>query len=365
MSQANEPEAASDQEDGLKFLDEYRSYVQDVLTPTHQEVKAFFKRWKEPSYWAHYTEDEKRRAFPTPIQRFNARIKRPESVKDKIIRKPDSFPQGLTPESFTQMRDAVAGRLVIYFMSYFTIVDREIRSHPELELCPFDPPVAYLREDLARRFALVDLERRDKPSGYASVHYILRLRSSSVPVEERPWFEIQLRTLAEDAWGEVEHMLGYKPGKQTSASVTSQFRIIGSHLTAIDEHFSSLYEDLSRFQTSVNISDTSQLNTENLPPVLHDLGVGSSQHEVFGLLKVLASQKVETIGDLRTLAHRWLPFLTPVFRSVEHREPSNFEIVATLANLSGCSTEADAKLRIVEQIAYLRVWHDLRSKGLA
>ncbi|MBK5273841.1 MAG: RelA/SpoT domain-containing protein [Desulfuromonadales bacterium] len=48
----------------------------------------------------------------------------------------------------------------------------------------------------------------NKTSGYKSMHYILK-----IPIKKAHYFiEIQLRTLLQDVWGELEHSLSYKKG---------------------------------------------------------------------------------------------------------------------------------------------------------
>jgi putative GTP pyrophosphokinase len=259
------------------------------------------------------------------------------------------------------MHDAVAARVVVYFLSNLPLVHREIRESEILEISPDNPPIAYLSDDLAHRIGLSDLQRQRKDSGYLSLHYIVRFRESEKSDVERPWFEIQVRTLAEDVWGEIEHVLGYKPEKRTSLAVRKTFQILSSQLTAIDEHFNLLYEELSRFQEEVNYPDTNPLNAENLPPVLNDLGIGCAQREIDGLLKLLASRGFRSVGDLRKEASgRRLEIVRNTFRSSEGREPGNFEVVAGLAAIRGVDDEDGIAAAVREQIAFLEAWLKMR-----
>jgi putative GTP pyrophosphokinase len=259
------------------------------------------------------------------------------------------------------MHDAVAGRVVVYFLSNLPLIDREIRESEAVEICPDEPPIAYLGQDLAQRLGLGHMRRGTKDSGYASLHYILRFRQSSVPSEQRPWFEIQVRTLAEDLWGEIEHVLGYKPEKRTSFAVRRQFQIIGSQLTAIDEHFNLLFEELSRFQEEVTFADTNPLNAENLPPVLSELGIGCAQKEIDGLLKLLASRGSRTVGDLRDGGSpRRLEIIRNTYRNSEGRPPSNFELVAGIAAMRGLTDEHDMVAALRAQIDFLNAWEKLK-----
>jgi len=347
-------------EDLSAFLPIYEDYVRTVLSPTRDELKRLFDAWKDPTYWASHR-SRTRLPAPSPIQRAIRRIKRPERVVDKIMRNPSAFPDGLSLESVRKMYDAVGGRIVVYFLSNLPLIDSELRESTELELSQDDPPIAYLTDDLARRHGLGHLRRQEKDSGYASIHYTVRFRSSAVPKGERPWFEIQVRTLAEDLWGEIEHVLGYRPEKRTSFAVRRQFQILGLELAAIDEHFNLLYEELSRFQYEVVYADTNPLNAENLPAVLSDLGIGCAQREIDGLLKLLASRGFDTIGQLcETASARNVQIIRNTYRSEEGEEPSNFDIVAGLAAIRESKSETEVIAALKAQIKFLKTWEKLR-----
>lgn len=343
-----------------RFLSDYTTYVTQVLRPAQQEIKLTFDKWRDAEYWARYI-DKGRVAAPSPIQRIYTRIKRPESMVDKILRKPESFPEGVSSASFRKMDDALGARIVLYFLSGFPLIDKEIRSCGDFEMSRREPPVAYLNTELLNRLGLTHLTREDKESGYASIHYLLRLRNTEMPDDELPWFELQVRTIVEDAWSEIEHILGYKPGKRTSFAVRKQFKIIGAELGAIDEHFTFLQEELSRFQEEGTYVDSDVLNAENLPPLLGELGIGCAQHQINGLLKLLASRGVTLVGDLRKLASvTRLETIRNTYRIEEKRPPKNFEIVTSLVATADVKQQEQLVDRIRAHIAYLRAWEELK-----
>ncbi len=351
-----------DPSEQAQFLQVYADYIRRTLFPARDQIKGLFRTWKEPTFWARHT-SRTRLPSPSPIQRAFPRIKRPESVVDKILRKPSAFPDGLTLRSVQTMHDAVAARIVVYFLSNLPLIDRELRESELVEISKDSPPIAYLTENLAHRLGLGDLQRSRKDSGYASIHYVVRFRCSGASGAESPWFEIQVRTLAEDLWGEIEHVLGYKPEKRTSFAVRKQFQILSLQLTAIDEHFNLLYEELSRFQEEVIFADTNPLNAENLPPVLNELGVGCAQKEIDGLLKLLASRGFQCVGDLRKgCVGARLEIVRNTFRNAEGREPGNFEVVAGVAATRGIENETEIAVVVKEQIAFLKAWMKLKDE---
>lgn len=102
----------------------------------------------------------------------------------------------------------------------------------------------------------------------------------AVSIEDRPWIEIQLRTLAEDLWASVEHILGYKPDRQTAFPVAEQFGIASSHIQTIDRHLDFIYQEQRRFQQTVTYDPETTLNPENLPAVLARAGIPVAHFQV-------------------------------------------------------------------------------------
>jgi putative GTP pyrophosphokinase len=85
-------------------------------------------------------------------------------------------------------------------------------------VCPFLEDVESVERILADHFEVVETERKGgnhsiREFGYDSVHLVVQLPPGlleEVPPGSRPVCEIQLRTILQDAWAEVEHELVYK-----------------------------------------------------------------------------------------------------------------------------------------------------------
>lgn len=345
------------------FVKDYEEYARNILRPNQEELKRLFKAWKDPNHWARHA-PASRLPAPSPVQRAISRIKRPESVVDKILRKPTSFPEALSAKSVEAMHDALGGRAIVYFLQNLPLVDQELRESDLLEISSVDPPTAYLSHELAETLGLTKIRVSKKESGYASLHYTVRFRPTVLATAQRPWFELQVRTLVEDVWSEIEHVLGYKPDKRTSFAVKRQFRIIASELTAIDEHFNLLFQELSRFQQEGTFRDSDPLNAENLPPVLSELGIGCAQGEIDGQLKLLASRGIQVIGQLRENATaRHLDLIRKTYREYRDRPATDFETVAGVAAIRGLDDD-DAQVTdaIKGQIDILEAWVGLKKE---
>ena len=147
------------------FLNQYKNYAEQVLFPTQREIRSIFKEWKQPGYWRPKPDDAKelRIASPSPVQRVVTRVKRVESVEDKILRPPEVFGAGLAQESMRKMHDTLGARVILYFLCHMPLIDRELRNlSDKLEISESEPPRAYLPEELTNRLALVHLNRINK-----------------------------------------------------------------------------------------------------------------------------------------------------------------------------------------------------------
>jgi putative GTP pyrophosphokinase len=331
-----------------------------VLQPTQAEIETVLAQWQQPEHWVKYKRTNKI-PIPTPVRTTYCRIKRPEQVVDKIYRKPENFPDGLCQQSFRKMHDTIGVRVLVYFLSHLPLIDREFRGSGELEISEEELPTAYMSADQVRVLGLDHLKQVEKESGYSSVHYSLRLKNSEVPERDRPWFEVQVQTVAQELWSVMEHHLGYKPGKRTNVAARRQFKILSKLLGAIDDHLNFLYEELNRYQEELTFEDADLLNVENLPSVLAELGISCAQRDINNILKFLYSRGVETPRHLLELATpNRLAIIRNTYLSTTGRLPSNLEVIATLAALRGAEDEQAEIERVKSQIAYRGAWNSIR-----
>jgi len=344
------------------FLAEYETYVHTVLQPIQAELRGRFGPWMRPEFWEKYKRTD-RIPIPSPVRTTLSRIKRPEQVVDKIFRKPQEFPGGLVPESFHAMRDTLGIRILVYCLSHLPLIDRELRGCEDWEVSANPTPAAYMSPAQARVLGLDHLRAVEKESGYTSVHYTLRLvRSESVPSGESPWFEVQVRTLGQDLWSTMEHHLGYKPGTRTNLAAKRQFKVLSKMISAIDEHFNLLYDELNRFQEEVDYRDDDMLTAVNIPSVLAEVGIGCAQRDINNIIKFLYSRGVDTVRDVRILATaERLDIIRNTYLSETGRVPVNLEIIATLAALKGAD-ESEIRPIIKAQIAYRGAWENIRQE---
>jgi len=334
-----------------RFRDAYKAYREEVLEPTREALKRELKDWRKGERWISHRSGDP--TVPIPVQRTRVRIKRLESVEDKIRRNPADYPGGLSTANLKRVPDLLGARLILYFVSDLPLIDRELDRCDGIDVLTDPPPRAYLPRDLARQLGMT-MERHDKSSGYASVHYRCRLATKKT---KRAPFELQVRTLTEDVWGEIEHILGYKAGKKTALQVRREFQILSKQLGAIDEQFALLYHRQRFHRREINISDEHAPNAENLPRVLGDMHLTVKQNELQGLLKVLASRGISSIGELRLRGtQERIHTIGKVWQAELNRLPQTFDVIAVLGTLPHDADLEEVKAKTAEWAAVAKVW---------
>lgn len=125
-----------------------------------------------------------------PIENIKTRIKSPDSIREKMIRKNIPLSLGAMEENLND----IAGIRVI---------------------CSFLNDIYMLAECLLQQDDVILLERKDyiknpKPNGYRSLHLIIQIPIFLQNEKKNMKVEVQLRTIAMEFWANLEHRLRYK-----------------------------------------------------------------------------------------------------------------------------------------------------------
>lgn len=104
-----------------------------------------------------------------------------------------------------------------------------------------------------KKFPRIDIKPVYKGSGYKSVHYSVIKKEDEVPYR----VEIQLRTLMQDVWGELEHKLNYKQGN-IHPHIKKSFELLSRDLQTNDlllNHLKNIYDREQRLEVEEISSD--------------------------------------------------------------------------------------------------------------
>lgn len=158
------------------------------------------------------------------IHHVTGRVKRPASLADKLRRKPGRY------HTLTDVTDLVGVRVITYFESDVNVVARLMEEHHVVD---WDHSI--------------DKSRRHDPDrfGYMGVHYVVRAEPDLVPQLPGARFEVQIRSILQHAWAEIEHDLGYKNPQAVPREVRRRFYRLAGLLEMADEEFMALHR-LSR-----------------------------------------------------------------------------------------------------------------------
>jgi len=137
------------------------------------------------------------------------RIKDPEHLMKKIVRKKsehlEKYKNIDADNYFDIVADLVGIRALHLFKEDCFSIDAPVRSTWEIS----EGPIAYLRtgdpDELKERLTEAKFEVKTHPAGYRSIHYVI----SSQPLKRRLLAELQVRTIFEEGWSEIDHTVRY------------------------------------------------------------------------------------------------------------------------------------------------------------
>ena len=142
-------------------------------------------------------------------------------MRDKIKRKWGDGP--LTPENiFSRITDIAGVRVIHLHSKQFEKIHQGIQSRiQEGYWTLHEPPVAYSWDPEATAyFQSLGLNAITRESYYTSIHYVVKPQPGAFLT-----CEIQVRTLFEEAWGEIDHSLNY-PNPTDSLACREQLRVL-------------------------------------------------------------------------------------------------------------------------------------------
>ncbi len=126
----------------------------------------------------------------SPVETIRTRIKTPDSIIRKLLRQGDP----VTLESMaTNIYDIAGVRVICSFLSDIFVLED-----------------LFLRQDDITLVRRRDYISAPKPSGYRSLHLVVRTPIIAENWKKDVYVEVQMRTMAMDFWASLEHKLRYK-----------------------------------------------------------------------------------------------------------------------------------------------------------
>lgn len=182
------------------------------------------------------------------------RVKDGEHLLAKLVRKASAGKekyQNINKNNYFEIvSDLVGVRALHLFKDDCFDIDSAIRSTWKLN----EDPVAYVREgdpqDLSNRFREIGLDVKSHSAGYRSVHYVC----SSQPLQRKVLVEVQVRTIFEEGWSEIDHRVRYP--NYSNDQLVAYFLTIFNRLAGSADEMGTFVQGL----TSVLATQYSQID---------------------------------------------------------------------------------------------------------
>jgi len=206
--------------DDQKLLDQLVSHY---LT-NQSLIKAFLD-----SIHAHIAEAMiEPRALSKLVHSIKRRMKDPSHLKDKLLRKLLEARESGEEFDITEdnlllrINDLGGYRILHLHTQQMEEIHNALLELLDVAQCDlFEPPFANIWDEESRAyFEGIGINTAVNPRLYSSVHYVIKPRSKM-----QVTYEIQVRTLADEIWGEIDHKINY-PYPHESLSCREQIKAL-------------------------------------------------------------------------------------------------------------------------------------------
>ena len=175
-----------------------------------------------------------------------SRMKDPEHLKDKIQRKLKS--EKIIDENnlFTVVNDLIGVRVLYLYQDQFQLIHNELlKKVDETKDWMFvEAPKAYTWDPETREyFEKLNIHTEVRDTYYTSVHYVIKPNNELSNIT----CEIQVRTLFEEIWGEIDHTINY-PHPTEIIACKEQLRVLAKLVstgTRLADSIFRTYNDVS------------------------------------------------------------------------------------------------------------------------
>ena len=154
--------------------------------------------------------------------------------------------------SLSEITDVLGVRIITFYSTDIDSIERIIREEFEVD-----------------EKNSIDKRKSIEPDrfGYMSLHYIVSLNKTRSKLPEYSdfselKFEIQIRTILQHSWAEIEHKLGYKSNSSVPDEIRRLFSILSGTLELVDKEFVTIKEAIHDYDLGVRNDLVNKTTTE-------------------------------------------------------------------------------------------------------
>jgi ppGpp synthetase/RelA/SpoT-type nucleotidyltranferase len=263
------------------------------------------------------------------VHSTRVRVKNPQHLVSKIIRKRKEDPNRvITPDNYEeQITDLIGVRVIHLTRERWIAIDSFIRETWSLK--KKEPVVAHLRdgdpiewEEMYRKSGCVI--KKLKP--YRSVHYVITV----APTKKTHHAEIQVRTLFDEGWSELDHELNYPAGTE-DLMVVRWLRLLNVLSGAADELAAFLMNFMESQETQTEERENLLQQAQTLETRMNDL-LKERDIDAAKLAELrttndqlrAANSKLREIEGVKTLVD-WVAGPHPLLELIERQQQSRLQ----------------------------------------
>lgn len=180
--------------------------------------------------------------FPI-IHSIKGRLKDPDHLRDKIERKGKKGEEVTVGNLFREVTDLIGIRVLHLYQDQFPVIHEYIQNYiKEGDWAFVEEPMAYTWDPESKiLYENLGIKSEVRETFYTSVHYIVKPNNSNPnPI----CCEIQVRTLFEEIWGEIDHSINY-PHPTHDVACKEQLRVLSKLVSTGTRLVDSIYRTLN------------------------------------------------------------------------------------------------------------------------
>lgn len=195
----------------------------EELVAIYRKKRRLFELFAQQVSSAFSTHSGLNTGVPTPIHSIKSRVKGEDNFAEKIKRKRADGKIITAENLFTEITDCAGLRILHLHQAQFSKINSFINTKTKSKNWKLlEKPIAYTWDpESVNFFKKFNLRTSVKPSYYTSVHYLIAPANN----EDGVCCEVQVRTLFEEIWGEIDHSINYPYPSAKMASV-EQLRVL-------------------------------------------------------------------------------------------------------------------------------------------
>lgn len=195
----------------------------DALIGSYRSRKRIYELFAAQVYGLFNTDSGLNTGIPAPIHSMKMRIKDEAHLAEKIARKRVGGVNITDENLFTEITDFAGVRVLHLYQSQFSKIHNFILEKKKTKTWKLlERPVAYTWDpEAVHYYESLGIKTSVKPSYYTSVHYLVAPANKSDDI----CCEIQVRTLFEEIWGEIDHAINYPKPTNSMANI-EQLRVL-------------------------------------------------------------------------------------------------------------------------------------------